>query len=197
MQLINLLPACPAAVLAVCLKAVPVGIGIRSRCSSPARERTCRSAVGSPEWYKLSMPITDDWTMWCVLCHSLEHPMTTVVLTPPVLPRNGQNVALLLYCCRGSLSREYLRSKDIEDIFTSHNRDSGVTWNSGAPGQKCKDSLPRAPALFHSLLTSPPLRNFVPGTGTRGPLHSGAPLTLPTLPTPLLRHLTEIDRGML
>jgi len=24
--------------------------------------------------------------------------------------------------------------------------------------------------------------------GTRGPLHSGAPWTLPTLPTPLLRH---------
>jgi len=28
---------------------------------------------------------------------------------------------------------------------------------------------PRAPSPFHSLLTSPPFRNFVPGTGTRGP----------------------------
>jgi len=62
-----------------------------------------------------------------------------------------------------------------------------VTWNSGAPGQKCKDSPPRAPSPFHSLLTSPLLCNFVPGTGTRGPLHSGAPWTLPTLPTPLQR----------
>jgi len=28
-------------------------------------------------------------------------------------------------------------------------------------------------------------------TGTRGPLHSGAPWTLPTLPTPLLRHCPQ------
>jgi len=28
--------------------------------------------------------------------------------------------------------------------------------------------------------------------GTRGPLHSGAPWTLPTLPTPLLRHWPQI-----
>ena len=27
----------------------------------------------------------------------------------------------------------------------------------GAPGQKCKDSPPRAPSPFHSLLTSPPI----------------------------------------
>jgi len=56
-------------------------------------------------------------------------------------------------------------------------RFSGVTCSSGAPEQKCKDSPPRAPFPFHSLLTSPPLCNFVPGTGTRGPLHSGAPWT--------------------
>jgi len=36
---------------------------------------------------------------------------------------------------------------------------SGVTWNSGAPGQKCKDSPPRVPSPFHSLLTSPSLCN--------------------------------------
>jgi len=65
---------------------------------------------------------------------------------------------------------------------------SGVTWNSGAPGQRCKDSPPRAPSPFHSLLTSPPLCNFVPGTGTRRPLYSGAPWTLPTVPTSSLRH---------
>ena len=31
--------------------------------------------------------------------------------------------------------------------------------------------------------------NFLPGT--RGPLHSGGPWTLPTVPTPLLRHCTQ------
>jgi len=59
---------------------------------------------------------------------------------------------------------------------------SGVTWNLGAPGQKCNDSPPRAPSPFHSLFTSLPLCNFVPGTGTRGPFTRGPPGLCPLCP---------------
>ena len=53
---------------------------------------------------------------------------------------------------------------NLPDVGFGSDRRSGVTWNSGAPGQQCKDRspTPRAPSPFHSVLTSPPLCDFVP-----------------------------------